>query len=73
MKLPALFIFIPKVGPKATSVDVKASQLTMCEDCKHCYFALNRVLSEQSYACSKLGIDVTPTWFCADGEPKEEK
>lgn len=42
-----------------------------CKDCKYCYFASNRVPDEQSYACEKHGIDVTPDWFCADGEMKE--
>lgn len=39
-----------------------------CKDCKHCYFASNRVPDEQSHACEKHGIDVTRDWFCADGE-----
>ena len=42
-----------------------------CKDCEHCYFASNRVPMEQSHACGKHGIDVTPDWFCADGERKE--
>ena len=42
-----------------------------CKDCEHCYFASNRVPDEQSYACEKHGIDVTPDWFCADGERQE--
>ena len=39
-----------------------------CEYCEHCYFASNRVPDEQSYACEKHGIDVTPDWYCADGK-----
>ena len=42
-----------------------------CKDCKHCYFASNRVPNERSYACEKHGIDIVPDWFCADGERKE--
>ena len=39
-----------------------------CKDCEHCYFASNRIPSEQNYACGKHGFDVAPDWFCADGE-----
>ena len=42
-----------------------------CKDCKECYFASNRIQSEQTFACGKHGIDVTRDWFCADGERKE--
>lgn len=42
--------------------------LVRCKDCKECYFASNRIQSEQTFACGKHGIDVTPDWFCADGE-----
>ena len=42
-----------------------------CKDCKECYFASNRIQSEQTFACGKHGIDVTPDWFCADGERAE--
>lgn len=41
-----------------------------CKDCVECYFASNRIQSEQTFACGKYGIDVTPDWFCADGEHK---
>lgn len=43
-------------------------EVTRCRDCTHCYFASNRVPNEQTYACGKHGIDVTPDWYCADGE-----
>lgn len=43
-------------------------RVVRCKDCEHCYFASNRVQNERSYACGKHGIDVTPNWFCADGE-----
>lgn len=39
-----------------------------CKDCKHCYFASNRIPCEQTLACGKHGIDIAPDWFCADGE-----
>ena len=43
-------------------------QIVRCKDCKECYFASNRIQSEQTFACGKHGIDVTQDWFCADGE-----
>lgn len=43
-------------------------ELVYCKDCKECYFASNRIQSEQTFACGKHGIDVTQDWFCADGE-----
>ena len=42
-------------------------EIVRCKDCKECYFASNRIQSEQTFACGKHGIDVTPDWFCADG------
>ena len=47
-------------------------EIVRCRDCKHCYFADNRIPSEQGYVCGRNGIDVTPDWYCADGERKEE-
>lgn len=46
-------------------------ELIRCKDCKYCYYASNRTPEEQCYACTKIGIDVTAGWFCADGERKE--
>ena len=46
-------------------------ELVRCKNCKHCYFASNRVPNERSYACEKHGLDIVPDWFCADGERKE--
>jgi hypothetical protein len=45
-------------------------EIVRCKDCEHCYFASNRIPSEQNYACGKHGFDVAPDWFCADGEKK---
>ena len=42
-----------------------------CKDCKHWYFADNRIPCEQENICGRNGIVVTPDWFCADGERKE--
>ena len=43
-----------------------------CGNCEHSYFASNRVPDEQCWACGKHGIDVTPDWFCADGERRDD-
>lgn len=43
-------------------------ELVRCKECKECYFASNRVPTEQSYVCGKHGMDVSLEWFCADGE-----
>ena len=50
---------------------VTMPDIVRCKDCKECYFASNRIQSEQTFACGKYGIDVTPDWFCADGKRKE--
>lgn len=47
------------------------AEIVRCKDCKECYFASNRIQSEQTFACGKHGIDVTPDWFCANGERAE--
>ena len=47
-------------------------QIVRCKDCKECYFASNRIQSEQTFACGKHGIDVTQDWFCADGRRRTE-
>jgi len=47
-----------------------SKELVRCKDCEHCYFASNRIPSEQNYACGKHGFDVAPDWYCADGELK---
>ena len=47
-------------------------QIVRCKDCKECYFASNRIQSEQTFACGKHGIDVTQDWFCADGVSEEK-
>ena len=60
--------FFVDISGKITPLPV----VVRCKDCVECYFASNRVPDEQSYACEKHGIDVTPDWFCADGERKPD-
>lgn len=45
-------------------------EFVRCKDCKYCYYASNRIPSEQTHACEKHGTNVTQDWFCADGERK---
>ena len=45
--------------------------IVRCKDCKHWYFADNRIPCEQENVCGRNGIVVTPDWFCADGERNE--
>lgn len=58
------------VKTRSATPTIDAVPVIRCKDCEHCYFASNRVPDEQSHACEKHGIDVTPDWFCADGERK---
>ena len=43
-----------------------------CKDCRHCYFASNRIPCEQSLVCAKTGCNITPDWFCAGGERRDD-
>ena len=54
---------------KLPSVD--AAPVVRCRDCKHCYFAANRVPAEQCLVCDKYDIDVTDDFYCADGERRD--
>ena len=42
-------------------------ELVRCKDCRFSYYASNRVPTEQTYSCSRHGLDVAQDWFCADG------
>lgn len=56
---------------KAEQLLKEQPQIVRCKDCKECYFASNRVPTEQSYVCGKHGIGVSLEWFCADGVAKD--
>lgn len=43
-----------------------------CRDCKHYYFADNRVPQEQRYICDISGEIWKPDDFCSYGERREE-
>lgn len=42
-----------------------------CKDCKHYYFADNRIPQEQRYVCEISGEIWKPDDFCSYGERKE--
>lgn len=45
-----------------------------CKDCKHCYFADNRVPDEQGWVCEINSSEpVNLNGFCSYGERKEQK
>lgn len=43
-----------------------------CKDCKHYYFADNRIPQEQRYVCGISGEIWKPDSFCSYGERREE-
>ena len=46
-------------------------QVVRCKDCKHYYFADNRIPQEQRYVCEISGEVWKPDSFCSFGERKE--
>lgn len=48
------------------------SEIVRCKECKHWYFADNRIPCEQENVCGRNGIVVTPNWYCADGERRTD-
>lgn len=53
------------------SAVVEVPEIVRCKECAQCYYADNRAPDERCWACGKHGIDVSPDWFCADGERKK--
>ncbi len=51
------------------SADV--APVVRCKDCKHYYFADNRIPQEQRYVCEISGEIWKPDSFCSCGERKE--
>ena len=68
-----LFSFVRKVTISALkrlpSADV--APVVRCKDCKHYYFADNRIPQEQRYVCEISGEIWKPDSFCSYGERKE--
>ena len=55
--------------------DAKTSaqpEIIRCKDCKHYYFADNRIPLEQRYTCALDGDRWKPDSFCSFAERKEE-
>lgn len=47
-------------------------RVVRCQDCKHYYFADNRIPQEQRYVCEISGEIWKPDSFCCYGERREE-
>lgn len=47
-------------------------RIVRCKDCKHFYFADNRIPQEQRYVCEISGEIWKPDSFCSYGERREE-
>ena len=47
-------------------------EIIRCKDCKHYYFADNRIPQEQRYSCDLDGDRWKPEDFCSYAERKEE-
>ena len=58
----------------ATDINVatKEPEIIHCRDCKHYYYADNRVPQEQMCVCDLDGDRWTPDSFCSFGERKSE-
>ena len=54
---------------------VDAVRVVRCEDCKHLYFADNRIPEEQCWVCElehQTDMRFDFNWYCADGERRED-
>lgn len=47
-------------------------KVVRCKDCKHYYYADNRISQEQRYSCDLDGDRWTPDSFCSYAERREE-
>lgn len=47
-------------------------EVVRCKDCKHYYFADNRIPQEQRYVCDLDGDRWKPDNFCSYGERRED-
>lgn len=51
---------------------VSSRPLIRCKDCKHYYFAENRIPQEQRYVCDLNDDRWMPDSFCSYGERRED-
>ena len=58
--------------PDVDAVTVVLGELVMCKNCKHCYFASNRVPAEKAHVCSIFGHDVALDFYCKNGERRDD-
>lgn len=66
------WVLIPKLDKDKTGCVLDMRPLVLCKDCKYWYFADNRIPCERENVCGRNGIVVTPEWFCADGERRDD-
>ena len=62
-----------RIGTLISSIIPPAQpEIIRCRDCKHYYFADNRIPQEQRYVCDIDGEVWQPDDFCSYGERREE-
>ena len=52
--------------------EVRHPEIIHCQDCKHYYFADNRIPQEQRYTCDLDGDRWTPDSYCSFAERREK-
>lgn len=78
MELPKYFYFRLHPVEKGTAVEIEDAsdadvvEVVRCKDCKHYYFADNRIPQEQRFTCDLDGDRWTADSFCSFAERREE-
>jgi len=71
-RMPDGWVITVESDRKALEVRISSSrELVMCKNCKHCYFASNRVPAEKAHVCSIFGYDVALDFYCKNGERRD--
>lgn len=61
-----------RIRSRILNIPSEPSEIIHCRDCKHYYFADNRIPQEQRYVCDIGGEIWQPDDFCSYGERREE-
>lgn len=64
--------YIIQEHPDFPYEEPKPQEVIRCRDCKHYYFADNRIPQERRYVCDLDGDRWMPDSFCSFGERREE-
>lgn len=68
----AVLQYMKDISNKIKSIEpADVVPVVRCKDCKHFYFADNRIPQEQRYVCEISGEIWKPDSFCSYGERKE--